>query len=372
MNFLKKATAQVKDLDKAMTQFKELQAGVKKVTGSASLNSSSSAASQTPSYNPTSTTTSTMAATRPKSDTKLPLIARKNIRDHWDPVKPEIEGKISAILGTPWVIDFDVGLIWEHAQEASSSYATENTGKMLAQYANSTIRWIEEYAQKFGTDGVAELNKVASTRTVVLEPADGIVEDRVGTDIVDGFLRIIFEKKCLASNIDLSLQRLSQAVNQAGSSGAGLSFDARVSLAVYEKRIPEVKARLEKIVGVSAITLEPNFEATYNKLAAYESSGKRFRDDWQKQLGMTVLDYFDNLAKGLERAGFSEDDMLQEGFQEAVSTNKVTFAVVDALELKGKLYNESIVKDGVLYLQVTPEEWWSNVDGIADGFINLL
>ncbi|KAF5587154.1 hypothetical protein FPANT_6999 [Fusarium pseudoanthophilum] len=372
MNFLKKATAQVKDLDKAKTQFKELQEGVKKVTGSASFTSSSSAASQTPSYTPTSTTASTMAATRPKSDTKLPLVARKNIRDHWDPVKPEVEAKISAILGAPWVIDFDVGLIWEHAPEASSSYATENTGKMLAEYANSTIRWIEEYAQKFGADGVAELNKLASNRTIVLEPADGIVEDRVGTDIVDGFLRIIFEKKCLASNIDLSLQRLSKAVNQAGSAGGGLSFDARASLEVYEKKIPEVKARLEKIIGVSAFTLEPNFEATYDELAAYESSGKGLREDWQKQLGTAVLDYFDNFAKGLQRAGFGEDDMLQEGFQEAVSTNKIAFAVVDALEIKGKSYNESIVKDGVLYLQVTPEKWWSNVDGIADGFVDIL
>lgn len=98
-----------------------------------------------------------MTTIRPKSETKLPLVVRKNstywhcpfvqltqghtldscnlsiVRDNWDPVKPEVESKISAILGTAWVIDFDTGLAWEHGQDGDSRYAKENPGKMLAE-----------------------------------------------------------------------------------------------------------------------------------------------------------------------------------------------------------------------------------------------
>ena len=55
------------------------------------------------------------------------------VRDNWDPVKPEVESKISAILGTAWVIDFDTGLAWEQGQDGDSRYAKENPGKMLAE-----------------------------------------------------------------------------------------------------------------------------------------------------------------------------------------------------------------------------------------------
>ena len=158
----------------------------------------------------------------------------------------------------------------------------------LDRYANSTVRWIDEFAKNFGADGVAELNKVASNHTIVLEPADGTIVGKIGTDIVDGFLRIIFERKYIGYNIAQSLEKLDQAVNQAGASegGAGLSFDARSSLSVYEEKIPAVKARLETITGASSLTINPNFEKIYTKLITYESAGNQLPRDWQKKFGL--------------------------------------------------------------------------------------
>ena len=80
-----------------------------------------------------------------------------------------------------------------------------------------------------------------------------------------------------------------------------------------------------------------------------------------------TLDYFQNFASQLETLGFANDDMLQEGFQEGVDKNEIAFRVVSKLE-KGS-YNEIVIKDGVAYLQTTPEYFWSNVGQIGSNLL---
>lgn len=57
------------------------------------------------------------------------------------------------------------------------------------------------------------------------------------------------------------------------------------------------------------------------------------------------------LASRLERRNFGEDDMMPEGFTEAVSKGLVAFRIVGEDELNDSS-NECVIEDGVLYLQV--------------------
>jgi hypothetical protein len=54
----------------------------------------------------------------------------------------------------------------------------------------------------------------------------------------------------------------------------------------------------------------------------------------------------------LENQKFGSDDLLQEGFQEAINKNEIALKIVDKLDCGGS-YNEVVIKDGVLIVQVS-------------------
>ena len=194
-------------------------------------------------------------------------------------------------------------------------------------------------------------------------------------EIVGGVLRIIFTKGNLGTNVNDSLDNLSEAVNEAGLSGnKGMDFNARSGIkAEYEPKIEAVKARIQKMLKLPIIDLEPNFEQNYAAIAAYIKNSKRrlsYRHDWQKKLGSFTLDYFAEFVEVMEDKGFGDDDMLQEGFKEAVEKNQITLRVVDKLK-KGN-YNEPVIETGVLYIQTTAEHWGVNVRDPAYGLIDIL
>jgi hypothetical protein len=55
----------------------------------------------------------------------------------------------------------------------------------------------------------------------------------------------------------------------------------------------------------------------------------------------------------MDYKNFKEDDMLQEGFNDVIDKHEIAFRIVEKLN-KGSGYNECIVENGILYLQVSP------------------
>ena len=198
-----------------------------------------------------------------------------------------------------------------------------------------------------------------------------------GCEIVGGALRILFVKGYLGTNVGDSLDNLSEAVNQAGTSGddASLDFNARSSIKNdYEPKIDIVKAKFQKILALPTIDLEPNFEHNYAAIAAYTKSGKQsntYPCEWQKSLGRFTLDYFSGFVEVMENKGFGDDEMVQEGFKDAVEKNQVALRIVDKLA-KGKGYNECVIENGILYIQTTAENWATNVNDPAYELMDIL
>jgi hypothetical protein len=95
---------------------------------------------------------------------------------------------------------------------------------------------------------------------------------------------------------------------------------------------------------------------------------------WQARIGQTVLSYFKGLKYQLERQGsshfdlpsrskltrralgFKDDDMLQEGLQEIVESKTFKVRVLP----KTNSTTETVIEDGVVYLQTSPERWGYN------------
>ena len=235
---------------------------------------------------------------------------------------------------------------------------------------------IERYVDRNGEDGKSELNTLASSHTIAMDVTSKPGINYTGCEIAGGVLRILFVKDMLGTNVADSLVYLSEAVNDAGTSSddTSLDFNARMGIKNdYESEIGAVQAKFQKILATPTLDIEPNFEQNYAAIKVFIKTSKRSDSlprEWQKSLGRFTLDYFQNFAEVMENKGFGDDDMLQEGFKEAVEKNQIALRIVDKLS-KGN-YNEPFIENGVLYIQTTAENWATNVGDPAYQLIDIL
>ena len=100
-----------------------------------------------------------------------------------------------------------------------------------------------------------------------------------GCEISGAMLRLLFSAKHLSYDIGLVYSELSKAVNDAGvssntSGGAALDFDAKNGIrSDREPAIGDVKAKIQSILGLPMLELQPNFERNFAAIAAYTASG---------------------------------------------------------------------------------------------------
>ena len=122
-----------------------------------------------------------------------------------------------------------------------------------------------------------------------------------GCEISRGMLRLLFSANHLSYDIGLVCSELSKAVNDAGvssnpSGGATLDFDAKSGIrSEYEPAIGDIKAKIQSILGLPMLELQPNFERNFAAIAAYTASCQQsttFQREWQKRLGQSTLKYF--------------------------------------------------------------------------------
>ncbi|EPE05230.1 hypothetical protein F503_03835 [Ophiostoma piceae UAMH 11346] len=300
---------------------------------------------------------------------KLPLALRKNIRDNWENKKAEFETKISEKLGTAWTIDVNPLAIFPYA---SNDYAKESLGSLLAEYVDSAIYHIGNFVERNGADSVAELNEVASKHVLTVDLDEAGTNSYCGCAVQDGQLVIMFNEKNLGVNVSDALQsdKLLKALNDAPRDAATapkLSFAARTSIAKdYEPKIEAVRVRIAKTLARDDLKLEPNFEANYAVLSAAGVDAYKYEEN----LGSFTLEYFEGVAYHLDSQKFGGDDMLQEGFNEAVEKGVIALRVVDSLKYAS--YCEVVVEDGTLFVQTTAEKYGVNINDAAEKIIDQL
>ncbi|KAK4167133.1 hypothetical protein QBC43DRAFT_8469 [Cladorrhinum sp. PSN259] len=306
---------------------------------------------------------------------KLPLAARKNVRDAWENNKADLELQLSEILGTPWTTDINPAAIWPYG--ASDSYAKQSPGDCIKSYVEGAIYQIKYLTGRYGDGFKTEINDLAPAHILTLD-----VEETSpprfsygGCDIADGKLRILFVENDIGVNISncLTENNLFSALNAAPSSKP-FTFFVRESIRNdYDSKIAETRHKIAQLLNKAdeEVTLAPNFDDVFAKLQeASKKKGSSLRDDWQKVLGGFIHSYFEALASHMAYSKFGEDELLQEGFLEAVSTNKAVFRIVDKLQYDS--YCECDIDDGILYLQTTAENFGTNIDYVAQKLIDRL
>ncbi|KAI1148179.1 hypothetical protein F4825DRAFT_434915 [Nemania diffusa] len=256
------------------------------------------------------------------------------------------------------------------------AWSTNTTeANTISRYFDSAARRIVDFEETYGEDGVNELNTICHAHVMTMDLDEQKRFTYCGADVVDGQLRLLFAPDRLGSNISSCLDRdvLLQALNEAPApEGAALSYAARTGIRTgYDNKIEEVRARVAELLAKPDIKLNPNFEANFAALLA-ESKVKKngLNKDWESQFGGWIRMYFQGLASGLEWQKFEDDELLQEGFHEAVDKGEVVFRIVDTL--KEGSYNECVIEDGILYLQTTPKRWGSNMSDVAQKLVDKL
>lgn len=190
-----------------------------------------------------------------------------------------------------------------------------------------------------------------SRHAVTLTVDDSEKHTYCGSDIKDGTLRLLFHADRLGMFPSDASNDLVQALKSAPAPAGTMNLLARNGIkADYDGggAAKTVRADLAKALAVADLRLTPNFEANYARLAALDDAAPA---GWDARLGRDTLAYFEGVLKSLRSQKFDSDEILQEGFQEAVVKKEIALAIVDVLDCGGS-YNEVAVKDGVLVVQV--------------------
>lgn len=199
---------------------------------------------------------------------------------------------------------------------------------------------------KYPEDGKNYFNEAVTASEITMTVDESNKYTTVGGDIKDGVYRILFGAGYLASNIGETGQKIPAAINDAPRT-ADLPFFVSASIKKdYESKIAPIKEAISEQSGFSLdeLVLDPNFLECYKKLTEKSAS---FYD---QQFGAVAFEYYKGLQYQMDRLKFKGDDLMQEGLAEAVHKKTFKIRVVEKLE-KGSC-NETVIEDGVAYLQV--------------------
>ncbi|KEZ42129.1 Uncharacterized protein SAPIO_CDS6373 [Scedosporium apiospermum] len=306
---------------------------------------------------------------------KFPLAVRKNIRDKWDSQKDQFAKDLSELLGTEWAIEVDLPQVFAYAESGTWSY--DSFGSSVAEHVRGGIGRLRDFIERYDAETVNEINTICHAHILTLDVDEESRFDCGGADVLDGKLRILFAPEKLNSNIGDAFkeERLLKAFNDAPPPAGDekpLSFITRLFKRIkYDAKIEEIRTQIGEALNKPDIKLTPNFEDTYAKLKV-ESQAKDNRLDqkhWEEHIPDWTFRYFKGFLGSIKWQHFDTDDMLQEGFNEAVDKGEIAFRIVDTTK-SGT--SEFAIEDGVFYLQVTARNWGSNIDDAARGIVDKL
>ncbi|WOO78279.1 uncharacterized protein LOC62_02G001829 [Vanrija pseudolonga] len=306
---------------------------------------------------------------------KLSLVEKKNIRDEWDSKRPEYEAEISKLLGTEWTINVDPLIIAPYVA-ASDSYAGR-PGDVINGYFDGVASSLQYFLRDY-PEGADELNRLVPSHQLALDVDHDNVYSYCGPLIKDGKLYIVFKEDRLWVNAsdaldkDKLLEQLGKA--DAADAGPGAVRLSPAAKAAIGKDYTEAAANLQEeartLLKNDKLVLNPNFEAVY---AALEPVKKD--KDPDNRLGNLSKVYFEEFVSALKYNKFDSDDLLQEAWEEVVTSNEVVLRIVDELtsdRKHGDSYAEAAVENGVLYLQTTPQRWGTNCGSTVSKLVDVI
>lgn len=276
----------------------------------------------------------------------------------------------------PWTIDINPLAIFPYATD---DWGKTSLGSIIYQYADGAIYMLSYVMGRQGEAGIADLNNIAYAHVLTMDVDEAGKNTYNGCEVQEGGrLAILFNPKNFGVNVNQSMEedKVLAALNSAppppgAEDGPKLSLIARTSVRTeYDEKIEPIRAKIAKLLARDDIKLEPNFETIFATLSAPENASKVDKDNYERQLGFFIREYFDGVAYHMDSQKFGSDEMLQEGFNEAVEKGVIAFRIVDKLSYAS--YCEVVVEDGTLFVQTTLDRYGVNTNHAAEKIVDQL
>lgn len=313
---------------------------------------------------------------------KLPLIARKNIRDEYEAKKGGLLARIKEYTGEDYefIVDFQEK-IYPNI-DASQSYQAESPGCI----AFSAYEGLADRLKTITDEGDDQLvkdffNQVVSSRKIdiLIEPMEsGYTACRVR----DGVLELIFKTGNYGTNSWYLTEKLINNLDEAfaETNKGELPLEARKS---WQDEFLSKKDKLEadiaeELLGTKVTLVADPAEIWRVAVEEYGKLKKREQSEIdlesiRRNMGAAVFSYFDGFRYQINYK-FKQDDLMVETFLEAAPSKEIRFELVPELTpgYTYSTYHEALFANDAFILRTTPKKWYTNSSYVCENIDALL
>jgi hypothetical protein len=292
---------------------------------------------------------------------KLPLAVRKDVRDNFEAKKEDLLKELSDLLGRPYTVNFDANEVFPYTK-------VDGFGKSLHGYLEGVVSGVRDLIEKYPRDGAQHFNDAVHKSEIALHVNPNGNGEVIDCEIKDGVFVILFRHDdCFGYNLGNVGGYMQKRIDEVPRDDFPLLVKGSLQKH-YEPEFEKIKAEVAEVLAMPDVVLDSNLKECCDKLQA---AGNKATRAWGENFGEVFIHYFGKgLLEQLRDQGFPKDDMLQEGLAEVLTSKTFKVRVVDKL-VKGSV-NETILEDGVCYLQTTPDNWGYNYNSMGAKLVDML
>ncbi|KAF3929395.1 hypothetical protein ABW19_dt0206480 [Dactylella cylindrospora] len=309
---------------------------------------------------------------------KLPLLARKNIRDEYDAKIGGLKEKIKEYTGEEYNFILDFPTLYP-TLDTSQSYQAESPGTIAYNVFEGFTEKLGRITQE-GEDKIVVdfFNWVVSSRNVNILVTDESTSYS-SCRIKEGVLEILFKPGNYGTNSSYACDELEKELDKAFKA----SNPGELPLAAKKGFQDDFLAKKEKLEADIAEELLDN---KVSLVADPEAIWKTALSEWEKlkksekssidldsvarNMGSAIYAYFEGFLGQLQYK-FKQDDMMVEAFMESCPSKEIRVALLPKGEIS-RTYNDAVFDDGALVIRTIPQYWYSNVSYACDEIDKLL
>jgi len=307
---------------------------------------------------------------------KLPLAARKDIRDNWEANVEEFTKTVADLLKEPYQLEVNFNQLYAHAVASDASWAKGSPGACTKAYFEGFIDYLKRFTEDGEyTEAIDAFNDLITTRKVILECDNSFTY--CGCSVKGGAFEVNYQQQNLGTNTSYACEGFAQAVDDGlrAKDEYALPMIARKSIR-DEYEVDKKEQLLEKfkdeLLGAD-IKLTADYTAIWKGLV----DGKKTKEgkdinlqDCARSFGNYIHSYLDGVCYQINYQ-FKKDDMVVEGFLDAVKEIELEIVQETKKGLKNT-YHEYEIKDEKLIIRTIPRYWGTNSSYVCEKLVEAL
>lgn len=305
---------------------------------------------------------------------KLPLAARKNIRDEFDANIGNLINAVSDLLGQPYKLEVNFHLFYAYAVAADSSWVKSSPGVAAFNYFESFHTYLKDFTEEGTyTDAVEAFNELVTERRISLEADPSVTYS--DCRVRDGAFELTFSSTSPGVNVSYACQEMPKRFDEGlfAKDPDALPMIAKRNIRdEFERKKEGLLARFKEELLGADVGLMADYTAIWKTLVAGNKINSDVNLEYSTQnFGRVLYSYFDGLASQM-KSKLNKDDMMVEGFIEAVPTLQLCVEVAPQDYSLKNSYHEIEIKDGKFIIRTTPRYFGTNSDSAAQDIVDLL